>query len=137
MTLQDLNEYLELRETLARDQELLGNLKSAAGPRASSISGMPHGAGIRDRVGDLAIEIADMQDDIEAIQRKVDEITGTVQQFICDIPDAQIRLIFRLRFMRGLSWKEVAATVGMYKTENSVRKITYEYINGLSWHSKA
>lgn len=128
MTLQELNEYLELGETLERNEELLANLESAAHPGAQVMTGMPHATGIKDRVGDLAIEIADMREDIEAIRLQIDQRTDEVQQFIREIPDAQLRLVFRLRFVRRLSWKEAAGVMGRYKTAASAKNLVYSYM---------
>ncbi len=52
-----------------------------------------------------------------------------VTRFITAIPDEQLRVIFRLRFLRGLTWGEVAAVVGGRNTEEAVKSSAYRYLN--------
>jgi len=48
--------------------------------------------------------------------------------YIGTIEDSQTRMIFRLRYIHGMAWKEVAAAVGGRNTENSVKSVCYRYI---------
>ena len=57
MTLIELNRYFELVSNLARTKELLDNLRAAAYPASPVLTGMPHAPGVKDKVGDLAVEI--------------------------------------------------------------------------------
>ena len=54
--------------------------------------------------------------------------TDMVATYISTIEDSQTRMIFRLRFIRGMSWKEVAATIGGRNTEAGVKAVCYRYI---------
>ena len=105
MTKQDLNRHLELVQQLEHCRELLTTLEAAAGPRAQRLDGMPHAPGIRDGVGDLAAEIADTKAEIECLQAEI-----------------------RLRYIRGGTWKEVAALIGGGNTEQGVKNRAYRYI---------
>ena len=51
-----------------------------------------------------------------------------IMPFIQGIDDDQTRMIFRLRFLRGLTWKEVAAVVGGRNSEESVKMVCYRYL---------
>ena len=51
-----------------------------------------------------------------------------VTAYITQIPDDQTRMIFRLRFLRGLTWSEVAALIGGRNTESAVKNICYRYL---------
>ena len=63
MTLEDLNKHLLLREKLEKAQEMLVSLRAAAQPGAARLTGMPHTPGVKDKVGDLAVEIAAVEPD--------------------------------------------------------------------------
>ena len=69
MTLQKLSEYYKLRQRLSKDRELLASLRARATPGAQSIDGMPLASAVRDKVGDLAAEIADLERQI-AVNKK-------------------------------------------------------------------
>ena len=128
MTLQGLNKHFELREKLAKAHEMLDALRAAACPGAQVLTGMPHATGVKDKVGDLAVEIADMGDRIEFLESEIKASEASILPFIKSIDDDQTRLIFRLRFIRGLTWKEVAAVVGGRNSEDSVKMVCYRYL---------
>lgn len=129
MTLQELSHHFKLRERLERDTDLLKSLEAAACPGAQVLTGMPHASGVRDKVGDLAVEIADLKERIRYLEAEIEAEELEVSRFIAEIPDEQLRVVFRLRFIRGLTWGEVAAVVGGRNTEEAVKASVYRYIN--------
>ena len=128
MTLQELNHLFELRERLAKAQEMIDALRASACPGAQVLTGMPHASGVKDKVGDLAVEIADMDERISFLESEIERIKAPIVEWINTIDNDQTRLIFRMRFIRGLSWKEVALVVGGRNSEDSVRMACYRYI---------
>ena len=129
MTLQELNQLFELRERLAKAQEMIDSLRAAACPGGQVLTGMPHAPGYKDKVGDLAVEIADMAERIEYLQGEIAKAEAPILDFIRAIDNDQTRLIFRLRFIRGLTWKEVASVIGGRNSEDSVRMACYRYLD--------
>ena len=125
MTLEELNEYFHLLGQLNKARELLSSLEAAAAPRSPRLDGMPHMPGTSDRVGELAAEVADMRARVADLENETRWEGIEVSRFIDSIPDDQARLIFRLRFLRGLSWKEVAEVVGGGNTCSSVKMVCY------------
>ncbi len=129
MTLQELSQYFKLRERLERDEEILESFRAAACPGAQVLTGMPHAPGIRDKVGDLAVEIADMEERIRFLREEIAQEESAVAKFIGAIENDQTRMVFRLRFLRCLTWGEVAAVIGGRNTEAGVRMVCYRYLN--------
>lgn len=127
MTKQDLNQHLVLRQRLGEARELLASLEAAAGPRAQQLDGMPHAHSISDRTGDLAAGIADAKAVIDGLRDEVTRSEEAAAAWIATIDDMQTRMIFRLRYIRGLPWKEVAALIGGGNTDRSVRLRAYRY----------
>ena len=107
---------------------MLQSLRDAACPGAAALTGMPHTTGIKDKVGDLAAEIVDMDARVGFLEEEVKASEGQIMPFIQGIDDDQTRLIFRLRFLRGLAWKEVAAVIGGRNSEDSVKTVCYRYL---------
>lgn len=128
MTLYDLNEHFELRERLAKSEELLMRLREAATPGAQNITGMPRVIGKSDRVGNLAVEIADIEKTLPQLRRQVEQSEKRVLAYIDQISDMSIRTVIRLRFIRCLQWSEVAEIVGGGNTPESVRMLCYRYL---------
>lgn len=129
MTLQELSQHCALRKKLRKDEEILLSLRVAAEPGAQVITGMPHAPGVYDRVGDLATEIAEMQLCVDKLRKQVEREAVAISLWIDGIRDDQTRMIFRLRFLRGMSWKRVAAVIGGGNTEASVKSVCYRYLN--------
>ena len=98
-------------------------------PGASALTGMPHTPGVSDKVGDLAAEIADMDAYIQYIEAEIKANEPPILDFIQSIEDPPVRIIFRLRFIRGMTWKEVSQVLGQFTTEKSVSQICYKYLN--------
>lgn len=128
MTKQELSHHVELRKRLEADLELLASLEAAAGLGAQKLDGLPRAPGIRDRVGDCAAAIADAKEDIARTEAEIALSESAIVAFISTIGDLQARTIFRLRFLGGMSWKEVATATGGGNTEGSVQKICYRYL---------
>ena len=127
MTLADLNRHLALRDKIEKTQETLDSIRSAAQLRAAKLTGMPRAPGVSDKVGDLAIEIADLSTSLDALNAELLRQEREIVEFISGIEDNQTRIIFRLRFLRGLSWKEVSQVLGRYTSENSVKAVCYRF----------
>ena len=125
MTLAQLNEHLDAVQQLARTEETLKNLWDAAVPGAQKLTGMPHASGVRDKVGDFAVEIADLESEIEREKAVIAESEERIAAWISTIEDGTTRIIFRLRFIRAMQWKEIAGIVGKYSTESSVKHAVY------------
>lgn len=130
MTLQELNRNFELHVRLKKAKEMLQSLWDAAHPRGQVLTGMPHASGVKDKVGDLAIEIADLEERISYMEQEIACREQQISGFIQSIEDDYLRMIFRLRFMRGLSWKDVAAIIGGHNSEESVKSACYRYLSG-------
>ena len=132
MTLKELSRYYNLQKQLERSRELLASLEASASPGAQVLTGMPHGGGARDKVGDLAAEIADMKAHIQRLERKADCAAGRINTYIGTIEDQHTRMIFRLRFIRCLTWGEVASVIGGHNSERGVKAICYRYLQSCS-----
>lgn len=128
MTKQELDRHMELVQQLERDREMLASLEAAASPRVQLLDGMPHAHGATDPVGCLAVEIADMKEAITRREAAAARSEAIVARYIQTIEDNQTRMIFRLRFIRGMTWKLVAAAVGGRNTEAGVKAVCYRYV---------
>ena len=68
MTLQELSKYYDIQMTLEKDREALERLRQRITPASPQLTGMPHTPGVRDKVGDLAVELADMDERIRWLE---------------------------------------------------------------------
>ncbi len=128
MTLHELSGCIQLGERVRRNNEILASLWDAAHPGAQALTGMPHAPGVTDRVGDLAVEIAALEERNEALHRELAQAQDRINDYIRSIPDEYLQLIFRLRFIHCLSWGEVAAVLGKHTSEASVKSSCYRFL---------
>lgn len=128
MTLEALNEHLALRQELARDREILMSLETRAVPGAQALTGMPHAPGVVAKVEIFAVEIADFKSRIEELEAEIAEDEKKIEAWISTVSPDWVRLVFRLRFIHGLQWKEVAYMLGGNYTEDGVRQMCYRYL---------
>ena len=129
MTLRELESYRKLRKQLIEGEEMLSALRSRAVPGSPGTDGMPHGSGTSDKVGSLAIAIVDLEARLPVLKARIDEEGKDVLFWIESIEDNRTRITFRLRYQLAYTWKEVAATLGQWDTEESVKQRCYRYLN--------
>lgn len=128
MNLSQLNKHLELIQKLQKAKEIYQNI-SAKTLGATKIDGMPHGGGIGDKTGMLAIELSDLSARIKYLQAEIANNSFPIEEFINNIDDDLTRLIFRLRYLHGYSWKEISSLVGGKNTEEAIKMICYRYLS--------
>lgn len=131
MTLAELNTYFALIQQLEKAEMMLENLQAAVFPKTPQITDMPRSHGNQDKVGDLAIEIADLEARIEYYKSVIADNQDEIEKFVKSIDDFYIKTIFRLRFERGLRWREIAYIIGGGNTEQSVKSAAYRYLKKL------
>ena len=128
MTLDELNEHFDNVKELHKAEALLESLRLAAYPQ-SAMSGLPKQRGAKDKVCDLAVEIAETSEYVDEMKKTVSAGEEKVRCFIASIPDYQTKLIISLRFIRCLRWSQIADVIGGGNSESSVSMIAYRYIN--------
>lgn len=128
MTLLELERYRKIKQNQIDAMEMLRELHSRALPASPALDGMPHGSGTSDKVGVLAIMIADLEAKIPEYEHQMATDGYAVEKFIGNIDDNITRMIFRLRFQGAKSWKEVADIMGKYYSEASVKSRCYRYL---------
>lgn len=129
MTLQELSKYYQLHRRLERNREMLSSLYAAAGLGAQEMTGMPHAPGISDQVSSLVIEIEDLKSRISHLESKCAQEKKKLEEYISTIKDDQTRMIFRLRFLHCMTWRQVADAIGGRNSANSVKLICHRYLN--------
>ena len=121
MTREELSRLYNLNREIEQDKQRLDELRAAATDTSAKITGLPHVGSIADKTA-LAAEIADTVSIIEAKQQMCVAEYNRLCRYIASIDDSLMRQIISLRFINGLSWRQVAYHVGGNNTEESVRQ---------------
>lgn len=127
MTIKELSQLYHLNREIEQEKSRLRELETAATDTSAKISGLPHVGGLSDKTA-IAAQIADSKAVIEAkIALSVVEY-NRLNRYINSVEDSLTRQILSLRFVNGLSWNQVAASIGEGYTACSVRQIARRYI---------
>lgn len=129
MTIKELSQLYWLNKEIERDNERLRQLELLSQPQAMKITGLPRGNMTSDKVGRYAAEIADLRGIIQAKITQCIYERARLERYIADVPDSLTRQIMTLRFVNGLTWRQVAACVGGGNTEDGVRKTCSRYVD--------
>ena len=127
MTLDELNDHLYLVQQLNTAREMLQSMRDSV-LRASSYDGMPHAPGAGDKVGALAVKLAELEEVVHSYERQKAVSEKTVKAFIDSITDNRTNLIFYLRFICGYDWQGVAEVIGGRNTVDAVKSQCYRYL---------
>lgn len=127
MTLDELNDHLYLVQQLNTAREMLQSMQDSF-LRASSYDGMPHVPGAGDKVGALAVKLAELEEVVHSYERQKAVSEKTVKAFIDSITDNRTNLIFYLRFICGYDWQGVAEVIGGRNTVDAVKSQCYRYL---------
>ena len=127
MDLYTLNRHCDLVQQFKNAKELYATTE-AKGLGAQRLTGMPHGTGVSDNTGALAAALADISGQVSYLEKRIMESSPEIEEFIAGIPVLKTRLIFRYRFLCGMSWGEVAGMFDIGTTETSVKNTVYDYL---------
>lgn len=128
MTVKELSMLRGLMKEIKRDYAKLDEINARATSCSSNISGIPNKQSITDKVGKYSSEIADLQDTIKEKLKQSCEELKRLTEFINSVDDPVMRIILSLRFVDGLTWRQVAQKLGIY-TEDSVRLVCKRFLD--------
>lgn len=128
MTIKELSQLYYLNREIEKDKRRLAELESAATSETSKITGMPHGSGAGDKIGQYAADIADLRSLIELNLQKCWYELNRLNRYISTVDDSLTRQILTLRFVNGLPWRQVAFSIGGKNSADSVKQVCSRYI---------
>lgn len=127
MTKKELSQLYWLNREIDENKARLAELEAAATNTAVKISGLPHVAGISDKTA-IAAEIADVREIIKAKTAISVVEYNRINRYIASVDDSLMRQILSLRYINGLSWQQVAMSIGGGNTEDGVRMAHNRYL---------
>lgn len=128
MTMKELSQLHWLNVEIDRDKQRLAELEArAASPGGPNMSGMPGGGGAGSNVEIAALEIVELKASIEAKIIRCATERARLIGYIDAVPDSRMREIMYLRFVDGLPWARVGASMGY--TGDGARKACKRYID--------
>jgi hypothetical protein len=122
MTKRELSQLYYLNREIACLQDRIAELECRATSCTSHITGMPKGKCISDIISNYAIEIADLKSYLDLSLKKCFYELNCLNRYIQGINDSEIRMILSLRYLNGLSWQQIAYSIGTEGDGSTERK---------------
>lgn len=117
-----------LPKQIAQKEREIQRIQERLESMSPNLSGMPHGGGVHDKVGDGVVELVTKKEELEALRRGYQQEEDRINAWIDSVDDIQINLMLSLRFREKMSWNQVADEVGGINTEDSCRKMVDRFL---------
>lgn len=131
MTLQRLNEHLNMLLQLQTAKETLSSMKAQI-LGAVNYDGMPHGHEVSRNTENLSILLSAQLADVNRLEAMVEQSEKEIREFVDSIEDNRTKVIFNLRFLCGLKWEAVAVFIGGGNSAEAVSMACYRYLTNLN-----
>jgi hypothetical protein len=131
MNRKELSQLYYLNREIEEQQRRLEELEALATSCTSYITGMPKSYNIIDKMATYTAEIADLNGLIDLNIKKCFYQLNRLNRFIASINDSEVRMILSLRYVNGLCWTQVAASISPYATDDSVKKRAYRFLRNI------
>ena len=101
--------YRDLNREIDLQIERLEQMEAKAGsPSTPNLSGMPKGSSFQhDRMADTVARIADLRSEIDSLIAERDAEQKALEALIRRLPNADRRLVLRLRYLDSEEWEDV------------------------------
>ena len=128
MTKKELSQLYWLNREIEEQQRRLCELESLATSCTSRITGMPNSKHLMDKLGAYAAEIADLRGLLDLNIKKCFYELNRLNRYINTIEDSQLRMVLSLRYVNGLSWNQVALSIGGGNSVSGVRMMVDRFL---------
>lgn len=122
MTKNELSQLYYLNREIGLLQNKLFELDCLANSCTAKITGMPTASGISDNLGKYVAEIADLKSLLDLNIKKCFYELNRLNRCIQSVNDSEMRMILSLRYVNGLSWQQIAYSIGASDEQQPRRK---------------
>lgn len=122
MTKKELSQLYYLKKEIKAQQKRIKELEAAATSCSSKMDGVLSGKGTTDKIGNYAAQIADLKKLLDLNFKKYFYELKRVSRYIQSIEDNQMRKILTLRYIKGLTWQNIAYEIGKRDEQYPRRK---------------
>ena len=122
MTKKELSQLYYLKKEIKEQQRRLKEHEVLATNCTANVTGLPNGNGVSDKIANYATEIADLKSFLDLNLKKCFYELNRLDRFISSVKDSEIRTILTLRYSQGLSWQQIAQSMGVLGDGSTERK---------------
>lgn len=121
MTKKELSQLYYLKKEIRQLEQRIKELETAATGCTAKITGLPHGTGINDKIGNYAAQIADLKSLLDLNLKKCFYELNRLDRYIESVNDPLLRQILTYRFINGYSWSKISYMIGGNNTADGLR----------------
>ena len=93
--------------------------------QAHKLDGMPRGTDISDKVGNIAVAIADLEARIQHLEDEVYSTEDEIRDFAESFEDERLQMAIVSRFINGFTWGQTAELLGQNINEDWLKQLFY------------
>lgn len=132
MTEEKLNCMLALRVRLRKLENRRDAIAATSGLGAVRLTGMPSQHSVRqDPVGHLVEDLEGIDERIRQVKDQITEIEPEVDTFIRSIEDSRLMIAFRLRYVHGLTFRELYP-IACFPSEEAAKRAILRHVDAMS-----
>lgn len=129
MNKKTLSRLFYLPKIIDQRRREIQRIEERLGVKSPSLSGMPHGSGAHDKIGEGVPELIDKKNELEELIRQYEKEEDRINRWIDGVEDLKLQTYISLRYKEKMSWNEVAATAGgINDTDSSIRMTVNRYL---------
>ena len=125
MTREELKQIYYINKEIKMWQRELDRLQCKSLIGSQNLDGMPKGSGTSDKVADLAVEKAEIEEIINGKLTEIQVQRKRIMNYINNIDDSLLRQIMYLYNVSCMSWREVARELNI--TEGCAKMTYYRH----------
>ena len=128
LTNKELSRLYYLKKEIEMQRKRLYELETIAKSCTATITGMPHGKEISNKVGKYAPQIADLKCLIDLNLKKCFFELNRLTEYIQSVDDPLVRQIMTYRYIHGFNWQKTAFSVGGNNNPYNLKMRLYRYL---------
>lgn len=122
MTKKELSQLRHLKYEAQELMDRIKELESSATSCATRIDDLPKTKELADKVGNYAIQIADLREELYDKLYQLYREYVRLNRCIANVKDSQMRVILALRYIKGFTWQKIAYAIGEHDEQYPRRK---------------
>ena len=127
MTIEELKQYQHLQGEVRFWQKELEKTMQKSYVKTPQLTGLPGSKTLPDPTAQRAIEEGEILQTIRMMQRRSARMLREIASYIKEVEDPLVRAIIYGRYIKGMTWNQLASAIGGKNTPDSLRKIHNRY----------
>ena len=113
---EELNEMKDMAEEIRSNLKVLEEVKSQAYKVNSILNGLPFGKKVSDKVGEGAIKLVELEEELKEAAERYNEMSAKVIRKINKMKKVREKNILKLRYIVGRSFESIARIMQVSKS---------------------